>query len=73
MNATTHHANDKEFANRCRAARGWASFQEWRDANRREAASFQSRLSSKKENKERLRELIRLLDSDFETLIRPNL
>ena len=70
---TAHHANDRDFADRCRVSRGWTSFRAWRDANRREAAAFQSRLSLPSEDKPRLRELLRLLDVDFENLIRPNL
>jgi hypothetical protein len=55
----------KDESKQCCAARGFATLQEWRKANRRAVAEFRSRMSKRGEDKTRLRRLIATLDSEF--------
>jgi hypothetical protein len=73
---TQHHANDKEFAQRSRVARGFSSFKDWRNQNRAAVKNLRSRMFKRKtstEDKERLSRLVSILESEFMNLIRPNL
>jgi uncharacterized protein with von Willebrand factor type A (vWA) domain len=64
----------KEDAEKSRTARGWASFREWGKKNLQQQADFRQQMhGASKDDKQRFTELIRLLEVDYETLIRPNL
>lgn len=70
------HANDREFAQRSRVARGFSSFKDWRNQNRKAVKDFRSRLNKRKTSQndaERLRRLISTLEMEFMELILPNL
>jgi hypothetical protein len=69
-------ADDKEFASRSRAARGFSSFKDWARQNRAAFKDFNAR--SKKrgctpQDAERYRRLMSTLDVEYMRLIRPNL
>lgn len=69
-------AADREFAQRSRVARGFSSFRDWRNQNRKAIKDFRSRLNKRNttwEDAERLRRLISTLECEFMELIRPNL
>jgi transposase len=76
MNPLIPHASDREFAERSRVARGFSSFKDWRNQNRRAAKDLRSKMSKRKTapaDKERLARLVSILESEFMTLILPNL
>jgi hypothetical protein len=76
MNPLIPHASDREFAERSRVARGFSSFKDWRNQNRRAAKDLRSKMSKRKttaQDKERLSRLVSILESELMTLILPNL
>lgn len=65
------HAIDREYAEKCRGARGWSTFHVWALANRNAISSFQSRMHIRGEQRRRLQQLINNLENEFKTLIQP--
>lgn len=71
---TTHHAIDRDFANRSRTARGFSSFKDWQRQNRRAFKDFINRAKRRgtsASDSERFRRLASTLEVEYMTLIRP--
>ena len=71
-----HFADDKEFASRSRAARGFSSFKDWARQNRKAFKDFHARSKKRgcaSQDAERYRRLMSTLDVEYMRLIRPNL
>lgn len=67
---------DKDTCERSRVARGFSSFKDWRNQNRKAAKEFRSRATKRKTSKDEHARLIRLadaLDVDFMKYVRHNL
>lgn len=58
------------LARQTAAARGFTSVKHWMQENRKAYRGFSSRLSAKGEDKARLRELMKALDSDYDQFSR---